>query len=177
MNATTSERATASRRLSATQLRERWRQMIDDPLLAAIPYKVELSEKGAIEVSPASNRHGFVQAFVARELWRQRPDGTVFTECGVETRIGVRVPDVAWASPDFIARHGMADPFPNAPEICVEVLSPSNAAAEMNEKIAAYLEAGALEIWLVREDGGVEIIASSGPLLASAFGIELALPP
>ena len=152
--------------------------MIDDPLLAAIPYKVELNEKGSIEVSPASNRHGFLQAFVAGELRRQRPDGSTITECGIETQIGVRVPDVAWASPEFIARHGMTTPFPNAPEICVEVLSPSNSAAEMRtRKVAAYLEAGAIEVWLVREDGGVEIITKSGPRPSSSFGIELVLPP
>jgi Uma2 family endonuclease len=151
--------------------------MIDDPLVAAIPYKVELNEKGAIEVSPPSSRHAFLQAFVARELHRFRPDGSTFTKLGIETQIGVRLPDVAWASADFIARHGMPTPFPNAPEICVEVLSPSNTAPEINEKVAAYLEAGAVEAWLVREDGGVEITTKTGQRSSSAFGIELLLPP
>ena len=32
----------------------------------------------------------------------------------------------------------------------------------MNEKVAANLEAGAVEVWLVREEGGVEIIANGG---------------
>jgi Uma2 family endonuclease len=150
--------------------------MVDDPLLAAIPYKVELNEKGSIEVSPASNRHGLLQAFVAGELRSQRSDGSTFTECGIETQIGVRVPDVAWASPEFFSRHGTTTPFPSAPEICVEVLSPSNSVAEMNEKVAAYLEAGAIEVWLVREDGGVEIVTKSGPLPSSTFGIDLVLP-
>ena len=175
MSTTTAEPITHAR-LSRAELRERWLQMIDDPLLAAIPYKVELNEKGAIEVSPASNRHAILQAFVTRELGGRRPDGTTMTECSVETRIGVRVPDVAWASPEFISRHGVITPFPRAPEICVEVLSPSNTAAQMNEKAAAYLEAGASEVWLVSDDRGVEIIAKSGPRTSSAFGIELVLP-
>jgi Uma2 family endonuclease len=175
MNATTAERAT-SPRLSRAQLRQRWLQMIEDPLLAAIPYKVELNEKGAIEVNPASNRHGMLQAFIAGELRRLRPDGTTFTECSIETQIGVRVPDVAWASQGFIVRYRLTTPFANAPEICIEVLSPSNTVAEMNEKVAAYLEAGAIEVWLVRDDG-VEIIAQNGPRSSSSFGIELVLPP
>jgi Uma2 family endonuclease len=157
-------------------LRERWRQMIDDPLLAAIPYKVELNEKGAIEVSPASNRHAILQAFVASELCRRLPDGTTMTECSIETQIGVRVPDVAWASADFIARHGVTTPFPSAPEICIEVLSPSNTTPQMSEKAAAYLEAGAGEVWLVSDDAGVKIITKSGPRPSSAFGFELTLP-
>ena len=176
MNATTAERTTVHR-LSRAQLRKRWLQMADDPLLAAIPYKLELNEKGSIEVSPPSTRHAFLQAFVARELHRFRPEGSTFTECGVETQIGIRLPDVAWASPEFIARHGMATPLPSAPEICVEVLSPSNSPAEMDEKVAAYLEAGAVEVWLVPENGAVEIIAKSGRRSSSSLGIELTLPP
>jgi Uma2 family endonuclease len=144
-------------------------------LLAAIPYKVELNEKGAFEVSPASNRHAMLQAFVAAELRRLLPDGTAFTECSIVTQIGVRVPDVAWASPDFIARHRITTPFANAPEICVEVLTPSNTSPAMSEKVAAYLKVGAVEVWLVRDEG-VELIGEGGPRSASAFGIELVLP-
>jgi Uma2 family endonuclease len=151
--------------------------MIDDPLLAAIPYKVELNEKGAIEVSPASNRHAISQAFVASELCRRLPNGTTMTECSIETRIGVRVPDVAWASADFIALHGVTTPFPSAPEICIEVLSPSNTAPQMSEKAAAYLEAGAAEVWLVSDADGVTIITNEGSRPSSAFGVELTLPP
>ena len=150
--------------------------MIDDPLLAAIPYKVELNEKGAIEVSPAGNRHAILQAFVVSELYRRLPNGTAMTECSVETQIGVRVPDVAWASADFMARHGVTTPFANAPEICVEILSPSNTAPQMNEKAAAYLEAGASEVWLVSDAAGVKVITKSGPRPSSAFEVELALP-
>ncbi|HXS79541.1 MAG TPA: Uma2 family endonuclease [Gammaproteobacteria bacterium] len=174
MSARPAEQA-ACPRPSREQLRERWRQMIDDPLLAAIPYKVELNEKGAIEVSPASNRHGILQAFVASELRRRLADGTTITECSIETQIGVRVPDVAWASADFIARHGVTTPFAAAPEICIEILSPSNTAPQMSEKAAAYLEAGASEVWLVSDDA-VEIITKSGPRPSSAFGVELTLP-
>jgi Uma2 family endonuclease len=149
--------------------------MIDDPLLAAIPYKVELNEKGAIEVSPASNRHAILQAFIASELSRCLPSGTAMTECSVETEIGVRVPDVAWASADFIARNGVTTPFAAAPELCIEVLSPSNTAPQIREKAAAYLEAGASEVWLV-SDAAVEIITKDGPRAISAFGVELSLP-
>lgn len=150
--------------------------MLEDPLLEAIPYKVELSEKGAIEVTPASNRHAVLHAFVTSELRGRRPDGTTMTECSIETRIGVRVPDVAWASAEFVARHGVTTPFPSAPEICVEVLSPSNTVAQMNEKAAACLEAEASEVRLVSDDRGIEIIAESGPRASSAFGIALVLP-
>lgn len=130
-------------RLSRTELRRRWQQLANDPLVAAIPFKVELNEKGAIEVSPPTVRHGVIQAFVTRELARQRPEGTTVTECPVETEIGVRVPDVVWASPAFMQRHGSESTFRAVPDLCVEVLSPTNTRAEIDEKVAAYLAAGA----------------------------------
>ena len=150
--------------------------MVRDPLLEQIAYKLELNEKGSIEVTPASTRHAFLQAFLARELGTLSPDGTTFTQCPVETEIGVRVPDVAWASADFIARHGMTTPLPGAPEICIEVLSPSNSAVETRDKVAAYLAAGAREVWLVQESGELEILTAEGRQPASWLGIKLALP-
>ena len=77
------------------------------------------------------------------------------TECPVLTGIGVRVPDVVWASNEFRKRHKGCSPLPRAPEICVEVISPSNVDAEIVEKTAAYLAAGAEEVWLVAETGKV----------------------
>jgi len=176
MNATVAK-PHAGHRLSRAQLRKRWQRMTVDPLLAEIPYKLELNEKGAIEVNPPTTRHAFIQAFVTRELARQRPEGTTFTECPVETEIGVRVPDVVWASPAFMARHRAQSSFRRAPELCVEVLSPSNSSAEMGEKVAAYLAAGAREVWLVADDGVPEIYTSDGPVSSSGLGFELPAPP
>jgi hypothetical protein len=94
-----------------------------------------------------------------------------------ETDIGVRVPDVLWASPDFMSRHGTVSPLPGAPELCIEVLSPSNTEPEMQQKTAAYLAAGAVEVWLVKEDGTMEMRNERGRLAASSFGIALGAPP
>jgi Uma2 family endonuclease len=174
MNATVAK-SNVVHRLSRTELRRRWQQMATDPLVAAIPFKVELNEKGAIEVSPPTVRHGVIQAFLARELARQHPEGTTVTECPVETDIGVRVPDVVWASPVFMGRHGSKSTFRAAPELCVEVLSPTNTRVEIAEKVAAYLAAGAHEVWVVGDDGAPEVHTSDGRVAASALGFDL--PP
>lgn len=167
---------TRSRRLSRAALRDRWNAMTADPLLASLPFKLELNEKGAIEVSPATTRHAFHQAFIAGELRRSLPHGITFTECPVETQIGVRAPDVAWASREFVDRHGLTNPLPEAPELCIEVLSPSNTEAEMNEKVAAYFAASAHEIWLVEESGQVRIIGPEGERTSSQFGVAVTPP-
>jgi len=163
--------------LSRTELRQRWLRMIGDPVLADIPGKLELNEKGSLELTPSNNRHSLIQAFLAAELRIRLPEGTAFTECSVETAIGVRVPDVAWASPAFMRRYGTTTPFPAAPDLCIEVVSPSNTEAEMSEKLAAYLAAGAREVWIVADDRPIEIFDASGVRDSSAFGVALSLPP
>jgi Uma2 family endonuclease len=161
-------------RLSAMELRSRWQRLLEDPVLRDVPGKLELNEKGAIEVSPANPRHGALQAWVASELRRARPDGTTITECPIETELGIRVPDVIWASADFMLRQEMDHPFSRAPELCIEVLSPANSRLAIDEKMAAYLAAGAVEVWLVAEDGTVEMFAADGRIEASSLGIALA---
>lgn len=175
MNASFLE-STPGNRLSLAELRSRWQRVIADPLLRDLPGKIELNQKGAIEVSPASPRHGRLQALVASELRRLLPDGETIIECPVETKLGIRVPDVVWASRAFMRRHDIDRPFPSAPEICIEVLSPSNSEIEIAEKTAAYFDAGAVEVWLVGEDGIVELIDPSGRIEISSFGIALSLP-
>jgi Uma2 family endonuclease len=174
MNATVAKPETRHR-LSRAELRRRWDELADDPLVAAIPYKVELNEKGVIEVSPPTTQHALLQSSVAYELRRQRPEGRTFTSCPIETDIGMRIPDVVWASAEFIEGHGDEKQFRVAPDLCVEVLSPRNTRAEMAEKRAAYLAAGAKEVWIVGEDGVAEIYTSAGRVAASTLGFEL--PP
>jgi hypothetical protein len=69
--------------------------ILADPHLQNLPFKIELNRWGRIEMSPASNRHGMVQVDVAAEL-RQRTGGRVIVECSIRTSDGVRVADVAW---------------------------------------------------------------------------------
>jgi hypothetical protein len=45
----------------------RWADVIDNPLLQNLPFKIELNRWGRIEMSPASNQHGAVKSdLVAR---------------------------------------------------------------------------------------------------------------
>jgi Uma2 family endonuclease len=157
-------------------LTQRWAEVLRDPTLRDLPYKVELNAWGKIEMSPASNRHGRLQARIASELNRQMSNGEAFTEASVLTDIGVRVPDVVWASAAFLKDHGEETPFSRAPEICIEIVSPSNSDEETREKIRAYLAAGATEVWVVGDDGRVRYFDPSGELRASRFPVQLDLP-
>lgn len=153
----------------------RWAELCNDTSLHDLPYKIELNAYGTIEMSPANTRHARYQGTIAYELKRQLPHGTVLTECGILTDEGIRAPDVAWASAEFIARHGDESPLLQAPEICVEVLSPSNTAAEMALKQQAFIGAGAVEFWVVAEDGRLTVHDARGAVAASRYAVELKL--
>ena len=129
-----------------------WSDVLQNPHLQNLPFKIELNKWGRIEMSPASNKHGIVQADLVGEL-RKRRGGKVMVECSVQTSDGVRVADVAWVSNKLLKEFGDATPFPRAPELCIEVMSPGNSWAEMHMKTGLYLEAGALEVWVVALDG------------------------
>jgi Uma2 family endonuclease len=98
------------------------------------------------------------------------------TECPVLTSIGVRVPDVVWASARFMRKHKGLSPLPRAPEICVEVFSPSNVEAEITDKTRAYLAAGAHEVWHVAENGAIRFFDRTGERKRSRFRVTLMLP-
>lgn len=155
----------------------RWGELCNDPRMRDLPGKIELNGYGVIEMSPASNRHALKQAVIAHALKAQLPDGEALVECSVATTDGVRVPDVAWASSRFMAQHGDLTPFPLAPEICVEVRSPSNTDAEMALKTQLYLGAGAVEVWIVSETGEWVIHDALGVQPHSRFGVTLPTSP
>lgn len=64
---------------------------------------------------------------------------------------------------------GAVTPFPRAPELCVEIVSPSNSREEMQIKTALYLEAGAQEVWIVYIDSHMEIFNATGSVDSTAF--------
>jgi Uma2 family endonuclease len=73
--------------------------------------------------------------------------GRALPECPVSTIDGVRSADVGWYSDARFAEVDGQTAFERAPEICVEILSPSNTRSEMREKRKLYFEAGAREVW------------------------------
>ena len=153
-----------------------WSEVIQDPTLRNLPYKIELNEFGKIIMSPASNHHAIQQARLVRLLATIFLEGEIATECSVATRLGVKVADVVWISPSFLEKYGELTPYPSAPELCIEIVSPSNSDIEMKEKIALYLEHGAHEVWIVPEDGSVAMHGKEGIRRLSIFQNVVGVP-
>lgn len=146
-----------------------WSDVINDPSLRNLPYKIELDEHGRIVMSPASNRHAIQQGRLVRLLAQMLQEGEIATECSIGTHAGVKVADVVWMSPEFLQRHGEATPYPQAPELCIEILSPSNSSVEIEGKIRLYLGYGALEVWVTGDDGVISLHGPEGRREVSAL--------
>jgi Uma2 family endonuclease len=161
---------------SRESLALRWAELCADPRWDGFAGKIELNGLGVIEMSPATTRHGIQQVAIGTALSNQLPNGTAMSESPILTADGVRVPDVAWASAEFMARHGDVTPLPQAPDICVEVRSPSNTDAEMAHKTRLFLEAGAVEVWIVSEAGERLVFDAQGQQARSRFAVHLESP-
>ncbi len=141
-----------------------WERLLADPELAKIEGRIETDRHGQIIMTPPPGPlHGSRQADIAY-LLRTKLGGRPVTECAISTSDGVKAADVGWFSDVRYARAFDSRCFTEAPEICVEVLSPSNTKAEMDEKMALYFEAGADEVWFCETDGSMRFQTSAGPL-------------
>ncbi len=146
-----------------------WEEVCADPLLQDLPYKIELNKWGNIEMSPAQNRHGKFQVRIGHLLQLHKPEGFTVSECAIQTTENVKVPDVAWTSYERFDAAATPDIVytDTAPEICVEILSPSNMLEEQMHKGQLYLQAGAVEFWLCNELGDLRFFDATGPLAHS----------
>ena len=132
----------------------RWAELMADSEMTRFEGRIETDRHGHVLMTPPpAPKHGALKSEIAYQLRLLSSEGRVITECPVSTSDGVRAADVAWASPARVAELGDAICFQRAPDICVEVLSPSNTDAEMREKRDLYFDAGAREVWLCGESG------------------------
>jgi Uma2 family endonuclease len=156
-------------KLTAAELIERWRTLVAQP---GLPERWELDQYGElIEMNPPKTPHQRIVAALMKQI-EAGLGGDPLPGVGVVTSIGVRIPDVVWQQ-----RWTNVDPVTPAPTICVEVQSPDNTRREIDEKTAAYLEAGAEEVILVELTGRIRYFGADGERDASRFGLAPTLPP
>jgi len=98
--------------------------------------------------------HGTAVMLLGRQLtdFALEHGGIVTTETGFvlgEEPLILRGPDLAYVRSDP-APYGERDGYiAGAPDLAVEVVSPTNTAADIQEKVLQYLEAGCAEVWVV----------------------------
>jgi len=108
-------------------------------------------------MSPAGWRHGAVAGnllTIVGAFIRENDLGKVFgAETGFQLSTDpdtVRAPDFAFISNARIPKELPGSSYwPGAPDLAVEVLSPSDRTGEVDEKINEWLTAGAQEVWVI----------------------------
>jgi Uma2 family endonuclease len=156
---------------------KRWRELFADPDLARLPHRIETDRHGHILMSPPpAPAHGDQQSEIVYLLKSLLPQGRVVTECPLSTSDGVKAVDVAWLAPERRQEVRSLICLIKAPEICVEVLSPSNTPDEIAEKIALYFEAGAQEVWIC-DRGTLQFHFPTTPKIRQLSGMCPTFPP
>ena len=126
-------------------------------------WRLELVRGQLVREPLAGFEHGEISIRIASFLFefaREHGLGSVVgPDCGFvlfDEPPTVRAPDVAFVREDRLAfdRKRFA---PMAPDLAVEVLSPSNTMSEIHEKVLDYLDAGTRLVWVV--DPGPRTIA------------------
>ncbi len=134
--------------------------------------RYELVDGEVVELAPPNDEHGNTAlnvgyAFKGYSL--RRGVGQARVETGYRLRTGpdtVRGPDVSFVLQPRVEGRGSGFPV-GAPDIAVEVVSPSDTAAEVARKVAEYLSAGSQRVWVVYPEGRrVLIHRSDGSVLS-----------
>src|SRR5438093_1534846 len=131
-----------------------WSEICEDKLLATLPYRIESDRWGNIVMSPPPrSRHAEYQGEITALLSRKKGGGRSIPECPIQTQEGVKAADVVWVSNERRASRSNDPVYLIAPEICVEVLSPSNSEGEIDERKRLFFETGAVEFWVCGLNG------------------------
>jgi Uma2 family endonuclease len=144
------------------------------------PFYHELRHGELVAVTRPKLRHHLIQSRL-RDLLRALASAGSFVEYEVAFRAlaehELRVADVAYLSPGRWQQADHDDNIRGAPDLVIEILSPSNSAAEMFEKEQLCLENGAKEFWVVDTDRRqVKVSTPDGHTLTYRSGQQIPLP-
>ncbi len=119
--------------------------------------RYELIEGELKRMTPAGFRHGAIVMALSRPLAEHVVSKQIGLVAGAETGFKlksnpdtVRAPDIAFVSRQRLEAEGVPDTFwPGAPDLAVEVLSPSDTLYDVEDKVATWLSCGTRLVWVV----------------------------
>ena len=144
----------------------------------------ELVNGEVVEMAPVGGIHGEITGRIYHKLAEhveRRGGGKVLVgDVGFVLNLPhdperVRAPDVAFVSSERLPEGRLPQGFLHgAPDLAVEVLSPSDNPVEIQQKVRDYIEAGARLVWVVapqaktvtvyRGDGSARLLREQEPL-------------
>lgn len=148
-------------------------------------WRYELVAGALRRMSPSGYRHGTVVARIGTRLGAFVEQHGLGETCGAETGFllhrspdTVRAPDAAFISNETLALVGPIDGFfPAAPDLAIEVRSPSDRDADLAGKIAGWLDAGSRAVLVIDPDRQRAAVYRPGSRMTSFLRDEdVALP-
>jgi Uma2 family endonuclease len=136
-------------------------------------FRYELVRGELRKMTPSGFNHGKVVANLTGPLTTYVKAHRLGVVCGAETgfKIGcdpdtVLAPDVAFVRKERLQEVEDTERFwPGTPDLAVEVLSPSDTAYDVEEKVTTWLAAGAAMVWLVNpKQHTIHIYRSNKPV-------------
>ena len=132
----------------------------DDVLKLDSDARIEVINGEMVEMTPVGGLHHFIagnfyrrlDAFVlANKLGYVFMDGLIYLMFKKSKGLqGALVPDVSFISKAAIPANWQIHlPFPGAPTLAIEVMSPGDDAEKMLAKVRIYLNAGTEQVWVV----------------------------
>jgi Uma2 family endonuclease len=151
----------------------------------------ELVDGELIPLSSGTYRHNKTRDLIGHVLWsyfQRKPIGEAVGENDCRVAEGkIRRPDLSVFLAERLRQIDLDKiPAPIAPDIAVEVLSPSEGVMETRGKVREYLSAGSAEVWLIdhanREvqihtQGGIRVLQGTDVLetpVLPGFGVPVA---
>jgi Uma2 family endonuclease len=127
-------------------------QQFDElPIKEGVLYEMNKGE--LVTMTEPMPRHNRVRDRIARRLGNfveERKLGEVFLETGYQlTPETVRIPDVSFVSVDRVREIDPDRRIQGAPALAIEVVSPTDLAEDLTQKVKQYLAAGAKAVWVV----------------------------
>lgn len=134
--------------------------MTADDLLAMPPdgFRYELIEGELRKMEPAGFFHGATGIYLTAPLSVYVDEHDLGVVVMAETGFKVQVDPDTVLAPDigFVAKANLPNPLPRrgfflgAPDLAVEIVSPSETMDDVDEKVQKYLEAGTKLVWIIR---------------------------
>lgn len=137
----------------------------------------ELVRGEVVENMPTGGIHALIALTIGRllQVWAKKLGSYVGVEAGFNLFKNpdvTRVPDVCYVRAERIPPEGIPEGFWNlAPDLAVEVVSPSETAQSIRDKVNDFLAAGTPLVWVVYPRTK-EVIAHTADGLARTFTVK-----
>ncbi len=128
----------------------------------------ELIEGELIEMSGPNVQHGLIISHLFHYLdsfLASNQLGRVLNNAAFELNSkNSPIPDLAFISAKRLIGLDFTKPFPGAPDLAIEVMSPSDKWSDVSKKVQLYREAGAKLVWVIDPfDQGVTVHRYDAP--------------